>query len=135
MDLQLFLLIAIILIGLLVIFSLPLLLRLGKLINSISGLIDTTSATLKILTDNVSHTFERVNKILDTVDGLVNGVTELFSAIGVLGTSVKKLAVTITDSDSFINNVKTQLTGILTSIKVAVSALSKVLSNRGGKND
>ncbi|MBF0473675.1 MAG: hypothetical protein HQK93_08085, partial [Nitrospirae bacterium] len=45
MDLHLFLLIAIILVGVLVVFTVPLLLRLGKLISSISGLIDTTSGS------------------------------------------------------------------------------------------
>lgn len=135
MDLHLFLLLALILIGVLVVFTVPLLLRLAKLIDSISRLIDTGSVSLKTLTDNASNTIDRVNKILDTVDAIINGVTVLFGAVGDLGNSVKKLAVTITESDGFINNLKGQIAGILSSIKVAVSVIAKMLINRGGKKD
>ncbi len=127
MDTSLFLLLIFLLLAVLVVFTIPLLLRLKNMLNNISELIVTTNESIKPLLSESTETIKKANSIIGTIDETLNHIKDLSGAISEVGSGIKKVGVSLKGADEYISNVKGQVAGVSTAVKTTLNIISKGL--------
>ncbi len=82
MDTNMFLLLVFCLLAVVVVFIVPVLIQLMKMIRSLRILVEDTDSSMKPLLNEVNETLKRVNSIAGTVDDSVKGIRSIFSLFG-----------------------------------------------------
>jgi uncharacterized protein YoxC len=119
----------------LVVFLVPILLEIKRLIASITGLIKTTDDSLKPLMAEITDTVRKANGIVGTVNDIVGNVNELVESFKGLAVGAKELGTTFKESVAFISSLKGQLTGFISTLVTTLGLLAKGITKKGGSED
>ncbi|KJR42296.1 secreted protein [Candidatus Magnetoovum chiemensis] len=132
MNLELFLLLAFLLMALLGIFVIPILIQAARMIASVTGIINTFNSSSKELLTEVTQTVRGANSIVNKVDEMVRVLMELTESLKELKTGLKKLGGALKDSDKYLTNLWEQLTNITTVFKKVFTLMINRFTKKGG---
>ncbi|MBF0536827.1 MAG: DUF948 domain-containing protein [Nitrospirae bacterium] len=117
-----------------VVFIVPILIQISRMIGSITDLIKTGNESVKLMVGEVTKTLDSANRVIATVNGIIEGARELGSAVKGLSEGASKLGSTLKESSSYITGLFGQVTDLVSTLKTTLSVLVKGLLKKGGKN-
>jgi len=131
MELQSFLLLLSFVLILFLGFLIYFIIRLVKMVDSVSQLLHTTDTSIQPLLHEVTETVKKTNTIMGKVEESVSDIKSLTGSFGEIGKGIKTLSSILKDSEVYISNIKGQVLGITSAVKTVVSNLSKGLWKKG----
>ncbi|MBF0317336.1 MAG: DUF948 domain-containing protein [Nitrospirae bacterium] len=117
----------------LVIFIIPILIQISRMLGSVTDLLKTANESVKLMVGELARTLENANRVIATVNGIIENARELGSAFKGLSEGASKLGETLRDSGSYITGLLSQITGFVSSLKTTLSVLTKGLLKKGGQ--
>ncbi len=124
-----------VLLTVLVIFTIPILIQISRMIGSVTDLIKTANDSVKLMVTEIARTLEGANKVIATVNGIIESAKELGGAFKELSEGGKKLGSVLKDSGTHITNLFGQMTGFVSTLKTTLSVLARGLLKKGGQDD
>jgi uncharacterized protein YoxC len=135
MSHEIFLLLSFIVIAALVVFLIPILVEIKKLLASITGLIKTTDDSVRPLLAEITDTVRKANGIVGTVDDIIKDVKDLVDSFKGLAAGAKELGATFKESITFISTLKGQVIGFVSTLVTTLGLLAKGINKKGGSED
>ncbi|MCI4626122.1 MAG: DUF948 domain-containing protein [Candidatus Magnetoovum sp. WYHC-5] len=134
MDLNTFLYYSIFILIILVVFTLPILYQISKLLGSVIRFIDSLNISTKALLTETTSTITNANSIIKTVDDMLVVLKDLIASLKELGEGAKKLGLALKDSEGYMASFFKYVVKFLISLKATLTHFAKGEKNKGGNS-
>lgn len=135
MDLNNFLQYAVLILAVMVIFSIPILIQLARLIGAVIVFIKDLNKSSNVLLSEATTSVRNVNSIIGTFNEMVVGLKDLVSSTKELGEGFKRLGKALKDSETYFASIFKLIAKFATSLKVTLLHFTKGDKNKGGTNN